>query len=56
VKRSGAPDAGDLVTIKGATDEPKLVIRTRGVYLELMSDRDVIWIERSKVRIVSEDR
>ena len=63
-KRSGAPDVGDLVTPRQSIEvdarsgrywqmgEPRLVVATRGIEIQVMRDLELIWVRRDKVHVV----
>lgn len=61
-KRSGAPDTGDLVTLRPEecrlyqtswpAGEPRLVVATRGIEIQVMRDLDLIWVKRDTVNVV----
>jgi hypothetical protein len=62
-KCSGAPDIGDLVTPRppnwvgpdGAywrVGEPRLIVATRGIEIQVMRDLELIWVRRDKVHVV----
>jgi hypothetical protein len=63
-KRSGAPDAGDLVTpYKGSFNEffwkmgePRLVLATRGIEIQVMRDAELTWVARAHVEVINESR
>ena len=55
-KDNGAPAVGDLVIVKGAIGPPKLVTRTRGVWILIVSGSHENWVRRTDVRIVNADR
>jgi hypothetical protein len=56
VTPSGAPSAGDLVIVKGSIGPTKLVTKTRGIWILVISGCHENWLRRTDVRIISESR
>ncbi len=67
-KPSGAPDVGDLVTPRGPIEvdaragrywhvgEPRLVVSTRGIEIQVMKEVELAWVARVRVKVVNESR
>ena len=64
-KRSGAPDVGDLVTPRQSIEvdarsgrywqmgEPRLVVATRGIEIQVMREVELVWVMRGRVEVVN---